>query len=123
MSTTGTGIPARVASLDAWELDLSMGKVPTTSFQDTNEQSVAGFPAVKGTFAGTWDDSVTIPWTGRNSADGVILYLYPDKTNVPTAYAYGPAWVDMKITTSATGKVNISGTFEANGDWDDTFGA
>jgi hypothetical protein len=120
MSTTGTGVPVKVGSLDAWDLDMSTDKEPTTSFGDHNKQSVQGFPDYKGTFGGNWDDTVSTPWTGRGSSDGVILYLYPDETNSPTKYAWGPAWVDMKIATSATGKVTINGTYEANGDWDDS---
>ena len=117
MSTTGTGVPVVVGSLDAWDLDMGTERVDTTSFGDTNRQSVQGFPAFKGTFAGNWDDTVSTPWTGRGSSDGVILYLYPDVTVSPTQYAWGPAWVDMKIATSATGKVTINGTYEANGTW------
>ena len=121
MSTTGTGVPASVASLDAWDLDLGTGRVDTTSFGDGNLTSVQGYAACKGTFAGNWDDTVSIPWAGRKSTTGVILYLYPDATVSATKYAWGPAWVDMKIATSATGKVTINGTFEANGTWYDSF--
>ena len=121
MDTTGSGVPVAVGSLDAWDLDMSTDKAPVTSFGDKNQRSVIGLPAYKGTFAGNWDDAVSTPWVGRKSDYGVIMYLYPDVEASPTKFAWGPAWVDMKISTSAGGPVKISGTFEANGDWTDTF--
>ena len=52
------------------------------------------------------------------SADGVKLYLYPS-ADAPTLYHYGPAWIDASMSTSVNGAVAISGTFAANGTWDD----
>lgn len=123
MSTTLGGTPVSVASLDAFTLDMKSERVEVTSFGDTNRQYVQGFGDISGTFAGNWDDAVSTPWTGRKSATGVFLYLYPDITNSATKYAYGPAWVDMSISTSATGKVSVNGTFQAAGNWGDTFSA
>jgi hypothetical protein len=122
MSVSGTTQPSEVASLDNWELDMSAPGTDVSSFGDANDREVIGRPKVSGTFSGNWDDMVTVPWVGRRSTDGVIMYCYPNKKVHPTKFASGPAWVDMKIATNANGKVSISGTFRANGDWGDTFG-
>jgi hypothetical protein len=122
MSTIGSGEAVHVASLDEWTLDMRTDKTDVSSFQDTNKQYVQGLADVQGTFAGNWDDAVKTPWIGRKSTTAPKFYLYPNKTSVPTKYAYGTAWLDMSIRVQATGKATVSASFAAAGNWGDTFG-
>ena len=52
-----------------------------------------------------------------DSANGCKLYLYPDVTNIATAYHYGPALIDGKMEAQVNGAIKITGTFVANGNW------
>lgn len=117
MSTSGSGTANVVASMEQWTLDLSADKVDVTSFGDSNKQYVQGFPDISGTLSGFFDDTDTTVSTGRSSATGVKMYLYPDYTNAPTKYAYGTAFVDMMIDASAKDAVKLSAKFSASGNW------
>lgn len=117
MSTTGSGTAAAVSALNNWSLDASTDKEETTSFGDANKTYVQGLPDISGSFAGYFDDSDSTVFTGSGSSDGVKMYLYPDYTNAPTKYWYGPAWVDYSIETPVDGAVTISANFVANGSW------
>lgn len=115
MSTTGSG-DASPITLTQWSLDQSTDKVETTSFGDVNKTYVQGLPDLSGSFAGVWDSANDALFDGASSTDGVKLYLYPS-TDAPTIYWYGPAWVDATINVAVDGRVEISGSFVANGAW------
>lgn len=118
MSTTGSGTASAVASMASWTLDASTDLIEVTSFGDANKTYVQSFPDVSGNLSGHWDDTDTTIQTGRSSADGVKIYLYPDFTNAPTKYAYGTAFVDFSIDATAKDAVKVSAKFAARGDWD-----
>jgi hypothetical protein len=116
-STTGSGTANVVVGLREWTYDRSVDTVETTSFGDTNKTYVQGLPDAKGTFSGFWSDSDTTIFTGSGSADGVKLYMYPDYTNAPTKYVYGPAWLSASLAAAVDGAVTIEASFVANGAW------
>ena len=116
MSTSGSGTASNVIHLNTWVLNRDTDKIETTSFGDTNKTYVQGLPDLKGSFSGFWDDTETKPFTGASSTDGVKLYLYPS-ADIPTKYAYGPAWVDCSINVAVSGAVTISSNYVANGSW------
>ena len=117
MSTTGTGSAAPLASMASWTINSETDKEETTSFGDTNKTYVQGLPDVSGDFSGFFDDTESALFTGAASADGVKLYLYPDYTNAPTKYWYGPAWVDYSVENAVDSAATVSGSFSANGAW------
>jgi hypothetical protein len=106
-----------VASLDAWDLDMSTDTVDVTSFEDTNKTYVQGLPDLKGTFTGNYD-----------SVDGLILFdifsggtpvtldLIPDR-NEATIKFTGLAYLNGRISVPANGKIAVSGSFVAAGPW------
>lgn len=116
ISTNGTGAAAAVVGLTNWSIDRSTDKIDVSGFGDTNKQYVLGLPDLKGSFAGTWDDTETKLYDAAASADGCKLYLYPSSDKA-AAYWYGPAWVDFSMACDANGKVSVSGNFVANGAW------
>lgn len=116
MSTTGTGTAAPVVSLSDWTLNMPTDKVETTSLEDSNKTYVQGHHDVSGTFSGFWDDTEDTLFDGRDSADGVKMYIYP-ATNAASKYFYGPAWVDVSVTGGVRDATKVSGTFSANGSW------
>jgi hypothetical protein len=117
MSTSGAGNASEVIALRTWNLDMAVDTVEVTSFGDVNKTYVQGLPDASGGFEGFWDNAESKIWTGVQSGDGVKLYMYPDFTNAPTKYVYGPAWVSASIETAVDGAVSISATFAANGAW------
>ena len=117
MSTTGTGTAVPLASMAGWTVNYETDKEETTSFGDANKTYVQGLPDVSGDFNGFFDDTDSGLFNGSISADGVKLYLYPDYTNAPTRYWYGPAWVDYSVENPVDGATTVSGSFAANGSW------
>lgn len=116
VSTTASGDAAAIAMTE-WSLDMATDKVETTSFQDANKTYVQGLKDLNGSFAGVWDNvGSDLLFDAAESADGVKIYLYPS-TDIPTYYWYGPAWLDASINTSVDGRVEVSGSFVANGAW------
>ena len=91
-------------------------RADTTSFGSLNKESVQGLPDINGTLAGFWDDTEEKIFTGRDSTDGVKLYLYPN-SDAPTKYWYGPAWIDYDMETRVNDAVKLTASFAANGDW------
>lgn len=115
-SITGAGAIAARGSLSKWTLNMSTAKIDVTAFGDVNKVYVQGLPDIKGTLSGFWDSADDALFTGSDSADGVKLYLYPS-TAYPSAYFYGPAWLDAAIDVASSGAVLISGSFVAAGAW------
>lgn len=115
-STTGSGNAIPVASLTNWELNLATDRIETTAFGDTNKTYVQGLKDVQGTFSGFWNDTDSTLFTASASTDGTKLYLYP-ATTAATKYAYGPAWLDVSVSTGVSEAVAVSGSFAANGAW------
>jgi hypothetical protein len=102
--------------MSEWTVSRATDNVDVTSFGDANMTYVQGLPDISGTLSLFWDDTVSSPFAAADSADGCKLYLYPT-TNVLTKYHYGPAWLDMSMSVSATGAVSMSGSFVAAGSW------
>lgn len=116
MSVSGSTVATNVVSLSSWSLDMSADKLDVTSFGDTVKVQVLGLPDLNGSFEGFWDDSQTQIFTGAQSTDGVLMYLYPS-SDAPTKYAYGPAWIDASIATGVNDAVTVTGNFSAKGSW------
>ena len=116
MSTTGSGDASSVIKLNMWTLNMSTDVVETTSYADSNKTYVQGLPDAQGRFGGFFDNSESKLFTGRDSADGVKIYLYPS-SDAPTIYWYGPAWVDYSVDSAVSDAVKISANFRANGAW------
>jgi hypothetical protein len=118
-SPNGTGVAIAVASLTDWSIDLKTDRVETTAFGDANKTYVQGLQDLSGTFSGFFNDADTTLASARAASDGTKLYLYPSINIAQSAgkYLYGPAWVDVSITTGTGDAVKIAGTFAANGSW------
>lgn len=117
MSTSGAGAAVVVASLSKWSLDLSTDMVEVTAFGDGNKQYVQGLKDIKGSFEGYFDDTDATVFAAQDSSTAPKLYLYPDRTNAPTKYWYGTAWVSSSIETAVDGAVKVSGSFSGASDW------
>jgi hypothetical protein len=117
LATTGTGNASQLSAATAWTLDGATEKIDVTAFRDPNMVRVQGIPDRSGTFSAFWDDTDGKLFTGAESDDGVKLYLYMDVENKPTAYFYGPAWVDFSINVGVKDAVQVSGNWVANGAW------
>lgn len=117
IGTTVGGNASNLASMSDWSLDGKTDKIDVTSFGDTNMVRVQSLPDRQGTFAGFWDDTETKLFAAAAAAGAVNLYLYPDVTDKPTSYFYGPAWVDFSMSASVKDAVKISGSFVAGGSW------
>jgi hypothetical protein len=116
-STTGTGAAVNVANLSAWSLSFATDKAEVTSFGEANKTYVQGLKDVSGSFEGFFDDVTTAAlFTAADSTDGIKAYLYVS-SNATARYFYGPAWLDMSISTPVGGAVTVSGTLAANGSW------
>lgn len=109
--------PAIVASLNNWKLSYRTTKIDVTAFRDSNKVKVADLPDITGSFAGFWDDTEDKPFKTAKSASGGYFYGYPDYTNAPTYYCYGPIYADCDIDVPVSGAVTVTGTFEAAGAW------
>lgn len=116
MSASGTGTAAPLAGAAAWSLNKATDRVETTAFGDSNKQYVQGFADVSGDFTVVWDDTDDTAFDASEASDGCKIYLYPS-TLVSTIYHYGPAWVDVTQSAAVDGRVELSGTFVARGDW------
>lgn len=114
MSTSGSTAAISITQA-AWSVNFTTDKINVTSFRDANKVNVVGLPDASGDFSGFWEDTETTLYTASRSTDGVKLYLYPDITNKPNSYVYGPAWVDFKMNVTVGGAVEISGSWVANG--------
>ena len=117
VSPNGTGVAVSVINLTKWSLDRSTDTIPVTSFGDLNKTYVQGLPDLKGSLSGFWDTATDPLYNAGISADGTKMYLYPDRINTPTAYDYGPAWINTSIDVDVNGAVQISASFMANGSW------
>lgn len=117
VSPTGTGVAVSVANLTKWTLNRDTDNIPVTAFGDLNKVYVQGLPDIKGSIAGFWDTVSDPLYAAGISVDGTKLYLYPDRLNTPTAYDYGPAWLNTSIDVDVNGAVAISGNFIASGSW------
>ena len=116
LSTSGTGAAVSVGQLTKWTLDMKTDKLDTTCFGDTNKTYVQSWKDLQGTFAGLWDDSNDSMFQAADSADGVNVYLYPSSDAI-SKYFYGPAWFDASVAVDVNGKVEVTGSFAANGSW------
>lgn len=117
VSPNGTGVAVPILQLSKWSLNRDTENVKTTSFGDLNHTYVQGLPDLKGALSGFWNSATDPLYAAGVSADGVKMYLYPDRQNTPTAYDYGPAWLNTSIDVDVNGAITLSGTFVANGSW------
>lgn len=111
--------PARVASLNNWKLSRKTAKLDVTSFGDANKAKIPDLAEYTGSFAGFWDDADDKVFATARYEGGGYFYGYPDETNSPTKYAYGPIYMDADIDVPVAGAIGITGTFEAAGNWYD----
>ncbi len=116
MSTSASGNAAPVIGMSEWSIDRSSDKPEVTEFGAANKSYVRGLSDVSISFSGFWDNTDDSLYSASESADGVKMYLYPDRLNDEKFWS-GPAWVDMSMSVSATGAISVSGTAMANGDW------
>lgn len=123
LTTSSPAVP--LISIDAFTLNMARDFVDVTSFGDANKTYVAGLEDISGTFSGNYDRGTGSPESGGNMADlleaagsetPIRLKLEPD-TDDPTHYFEGPAYIDLSISTSASGAVKVSGNFKASGAW------
>lgn len=116
ISTSGSGNAASVSKLTDWSVDMATDTVEVTSFGDANKTYVQGLPNLTGSISGLWDSAVDTLFTAQASSDGCKMYIYPSSDAI-SKYLYGPAWLSVSISGSATDAVKLSGSFSANGSW------
>jgi hypothetical protein len=117
IGTAAAGVATNLTAMAEWSLDGTTDKIDVTSFGDANMVRLQGLPDRKGTFSGFWDDTETKLFAAAASAGAVNMYLYPDVTDKPTSYFYGPAWVDFSMNASVKDAVKVTGNFVAGGSW------
>ena len=117
LGTAAAGVATNLSAMAEWNLDGTTDKIDVTSFGDANMVRLQGLPDRKGTFSGFWDDTETKLFAAAASAGAVNMYLYPDVTDKPTSYFYGPAWVDFSMNASVKDAVKVTGNFVAGGSW------
>jgi hypothetical protein len=111
----GVAVPAAVALLSEWTLDMATDKVETTALGDANKTYVQGLKDVKGTFSGFWDSVDDLLFEAAESDKGVKMEIWPSKLSA-VCFA-GPAWLDVSIKGGVTSAVTVDGTFSAKGAW------
>jgi hypothetical protein len=117
LAASGTGTAVNIGSLTEWSLNMATDKVEVTALNDANKQYVQGLKDLQGSFSGFFDDATIATLdTAASSSDGVKLYLYPS-SSAASIYWYGPAWLDLSISTGVNAAVGFSGSFAANGAW------
>lgn len=116
-STSGTAVAASVASINSWQLAFPRDQDDATSFLDNNKRRMYGLGDVRGRLSGFWDNADESLFTGADSADGVLMYLYPSR-NAITKYWYGPAFLQIDtLETDVNRTIRFTATFDAAGDW------
>lgn len=116
LAASGTGTATVVLGLNHWTLNRQSDKVETTEFGAANKTYVKGYADTQGTLSGFWRDDEDKLFSGADSDDGVLMYLYPSK-DAPSKFAAGPAWLDVSMDVATNGSVTVNGPFSANGDW------
>jgi hypothetical protein len=115
VSTTAAGPVVPVALITEYSVDRTSDKVETTALGSTNKTYVKGLDDVKITFSGIWDSTDDTLFEAAESAEGVLMEIYPDVTN---AFCLkGPAWLDVSIKGGVSAAVTIDGNASANGAW------
>lgn len=112
-----------VGSITSFNIDMSRKRVDVTAMGDTNTTEVQGLPAWKGDIQAFWDDTESAIFTAQASTTYCWLWLYFDYTNNSTKYGYGPANLDINMSTKVDGAVEVKGSWSAAGSWINTFGA
>ena len=112
MSLTSGGTAEPVAFLNSWSLSAETEKADVTAFGDSNKVYVAGLPDSSGEFSGFYDDGTVQTYTA--ALDGVArkFYLYPSTSN-NAQYFYGTVLPDFSVTSSVTGAIEISASWNA----------
>jgi hypothetical protein len=114
ISTTAAGTAAPLLTLTAWTMDRSTNRVDVTNFDSTNQEELQGWPSLRGTFEGFWNDTETKLFAATNSADGVKFYGYPTR-RAPSKYVACTAWLDASTETRVDGATRVRGTWSAFG--------
>ena len=114
ISTTAAGVAGPLLTMTAWTMDRSTARVDVTNFDSTNQEELQGWPALRGTFEGFWNDSETKLFAASTSPNGVNMYLYPTK-RAPSKYVSCTAWLDASIETRVDGVTRVRGTYSAYG--------
>lgn len=115
MTESGTGTPKYVGSITEWTLDMATDKVETTALGDDNKTYVQGLKDIKGTIAGNFDALDDALFMAADSADGVLMEIYP--TGDSAIKFAGPAYIDISIKGGVSSAVTFDGTFQAKGNW------
>src|SRR5258707_2152148 len=79
----------------SWTINMVVAKQDVTAFGDGNMVYVAGLPDASGDFGGVMDDATSQTYIA--AVDGLArnFYLYPDATNSPNQYLFGPILPDF----------------------------
>jgi hypothetical protein len=100
--------------MTSWSADRGTARVDVTSFDSTSIEELQGWPALRGSFEGFWNDSETKLFAASMSPDGVKMYLYPTR-RAPSKYIACTAWLDASLETRVDGPVRVRGTWSAFG--------
>ena len=110
-------------TLTSFSISMKRKRVDVTCMGDSNTVQVQGLPDWNGDIAGFWDDTKTVIFNAQATTTYYWMWLYFDYTNLSTKYAYGPANLDLDVSTKVDGAVEFKGTWSAAGSWLNTFGA
>jgi hypothetical protein len=115
MSATTTGPFVRLGSISQVDIERQPDRVDTTSFQDTNETSVKGFPKANVKMQGFYDlDDVTLK-AARLVLTGVMVGVYPNYPTDLTKFYAVLADVDFDYSSGSRAAETITVTADARG--------
>jgi hypothetical protein len=115
MSATTTGPFVKLGSVSQVDIERQPDRVDTTSFQDTNETSVKGFPKANVRMQGFYDlDDVTLK-AARLVSTGVMLGVYPDYPATLTKFYAVLSDVDFDYSSGSRAAQTITVTADARG--------
>ena len=127
-SITPEGSPAdldftALGSLSGYDISFTRDKVDVTSFGDANKVYLVGLKDTSGNFSGNFDtEYIQTLVTAGDEVDGVWIRVTPS-TDYPEIFFQGPAWLDVTVTGSVSDAIKVSGTFSANGTWQQSYTA
>lgn len=116
VALTSGGTAEPVAFLNSWTINFTTDKEDVTAFGDTNKVKVAGLPDATGSYAGFWDSEAADLYTAATDGVARKFYLYPSRRLDQADFWSGEAYFDYSASASATGSVDVSGSFEASTD-------
>jgi len=109
-----------VGECKSWSLDTSADSLDITTVGSTSRLRTTGLLSWSGSIDAFWDETDTAQ-SGMGAGSEITLNLYPEGADTGDTYFTGAAVVTgVSRSGSAEGLVEVSFTFEGNGDLTET---